>query len=298
MSTGTTTVRSLPYPLSSDAPVVSSDIQALAQALDKAALIGVGTLANRPTPVAPGNLYFVQGDSTLANNGVYWIDTGTSWVALPTFGPPIGAVQSYLGTADPVDPDGVKRWMIGQGQAISRTTYAALFALISTTFGAGDGSTTFNLPNLALKFLLGSGSGYAFGKTGGSMGHQHSVPSLSASVSVPSVGVTVNAHSHSLSGNGAAEISIQPYSTGAYAVFQNTGKGISYGGFRIADAGGNNSYVATPATEASAVLAGSTDSDGASGYTAATGASGSTGTGTSGAADPPYIVLNHIIRVA
>jgi microcystin-dependent protein len=38
--------------------------------------------------------------------------------------------------------------MVCAGQAISRTTYAALFSLIGTTFGAGDGSTTFNLPDL------------------------------------------------------------------------------------------------------------------------------------------------------
>jgi hypothetical protein len=40
-------------------------------------------------------------------------------------------------------------WLECNGQAVSRTTYAALFASISTTFGAGDGSTTFNVPNIA-----------------------------------------------------------------------------------------------------------------------------------------------------
>ena len=42
------------------------------------------------------------------------------------------------------------------GGAISRTTYSALFAVIGTTYGSGDGSTTFNLPNLTDRFLQGS----------------------------------------------------------------------------------------------------------------------------------------------
>lgn len=39
--------------------------------------------------------------------------------------------------------------LLANGQAVSRTTYAALFAAIGTTYGVGDGSTTFNVPNVA-----------------------------------------------------------------------------------------------------------------------------------------------------
>lgn len=42
---------------------------------------------------------------------------------------------------------GIYKWLLCDGRAISRTTYSELFALISTSFGTGDGSTTFNLPN-------------------------------------------------------------------------------------------------------------------------------------------------------
>lgn len=48
-------------------------------------------------------------------------------------------------------------YLIANGTAVSRTTYANLFAVYGTTFGTGDGSTTFNLPNLSGKFLLGRG---------------------------------------------------------------------------------------------------------------------------------------------
>lgn len=63
---------------------------------------------------------------------------------------PIGTVIWY---ANDTKPDG---YLICDGSAISRTDYADLFAVISTTFGVGDGSTTFNLPDLIDKFIEGS----------------------------------------------------------------------------------------------------------------------------------------------
>lgn len=56
------------------------------------------------------------------------------------------------------------------GQAVSRTTYAALFAAIGTTYGAGDGSTTFNLPDLRGEFIRGwdAGRGVDSGRVFGS----------------------------------------------------------------------------------------------------------------------------------
>ena len=57
-------------------------------------------------------------------------------------GAPAGVVLPFAGSAAPTG------WLLCFGQAISRTTYAALFAAIGTAYGAGDGSTTFNLPDL------------------------------------------------------------------------------------------------------------------------------------------------------
>lgn len=53
-----------------------------------------------------------------------------------------GIVLPYAGSTAPTG------WLLCFGQAVSRTTYAALFDAIGTTFGAGDGSTTFNVPDL------------------------------------------------------------------------------------------------------------------------------------------------------
>ena len=90
-------------------------------------------------------------------------------------------------------------WLICDGLAISRTTYASLFSAIGTLWGVGDGSTSFNLPNLNAAFLRGSGSGTINGrtKTGGSVGdfledqgqiHQHSLSGVTGTVTMPEAG--------------------------------------------------------------------------------------------------------------
>ena len=58
-------------------------------------------------------------------------------------------------------------WLICQGQAVSRATYAALFAAIGTAYGAGDGSTTFNLPNFQDTMALGASASRPRGTRGG-----------------------------------------------------------------------------------------------------------------------------------
>lgn len=68
---------------------------------------------------------------------------------------PPGVVFPYAGATA---PDG---WLLCDGSAISRTTYAALFAAISTAHGTGDGSTTFNIPDYRGRFLRGRDGGAA-----------------------------------------------------------------------------------------------------------------------------------------
>ena len=58
-------------------------------------------------------------------------------------------------------------FLLCDGTAYSRTTYSALFTKVSTTYGVGDGSSTFNVPDLQAKFPLGKSGSYALGSTGG-----------------------------------------------------------------------------------------------------------------------------------
>ena len=63
----------------------------------------------------------------------------------------VGSIAYFAGQNSA--PDG---WVLCDGSAVSRDTYASLFATVGTTYGAGDGSTTFTLPDLVDKFIEGS----------------------------------------------------------------------------------------------------------------------------------------------
>lgn len=81
-------------------------------------------------------------------------------VNMDTFHPALaGAIQMFAGTTAP------NGWLICDGSAVSRTKYARLFSVLGTTYGAGDGSTTFNIPDMRGRFPLGVGDGTATGHT-------------------------------------------------------------------------------------------------------------------------------------
>lgn len=96
-----------------------------------------------------------------------------------------GMILMYGGSTAP------RGWLLCNGQAVGRTAYAALFAAIGTTFGAGDGSTTFNVPDLRGRVAIGVSSSHALASTGGAEtvtltaaqsgvpAHKHSPASLS-----------------------------------------------------------------------------------------------------------------------
>lgn len=93
---------------------------------------------------------------------------------------PAGIIMPFAGT---VAPQGC---LFCDGSAVSRTTYAALFAVIGTTYGEGDGSTTFNIPDLSGRVVIGVSNTHSIGSTGGEEfvtldldqmpAHSHEVP--------------------------------------------------------------------------------------------------------------------------
>lgn len=64
--------------------------------------------------------------------------------------PPVGSVTAFAGSTTP------SGWLLCDGSNVSRTTYSDLFEVIGTTYGEGDGSTTFGLPNLVDRFIQGN----------------------------------------------------------------------------------------------------------------------------------------------
>lgn len=105
-------------------------------------------------------------------------------------------------------------WLLCDGQAVSRSTYSTLFTKIGTAYGAGDGSTTFNLPNLTGRLPIGLNSAVAAldtrGKTAGSWDHTHTTPAHQHTIAShthgmknhvhagPSHSHTIADHSHSI----------------------------------------------------------------------------------------------------
>jgi microcystin-dependent protein len=126
---------------------------------------GVCTSSTRPTNPFTGQTIY-ETDTLLAKvwTGSAWVDypqgkantvspTFTGNVVLPSTTSignvtsveslvPVGVISAYAGVSAP------SGWLMCAGQAVSRSTYAALFTALSTTYGVGDGSTTFNLPDL------------------------------------------------------------------------------------------------------------------------------------------------------
>lgn len=97
-----------------------------------------------------------------------------------------GMVAAFARTTAPTG------WLSCDGSAVSRTTYATLFAAIGTTYGAGNGSTTFNLPDCRGVFMRGAGSqtisGIVYTGTQGTtqgdqmQGHKHSLDGVANTV--------------------------------------------------------------------------------------------------------------------
>jgi microcystin-dependent protein len=111
---------------------------------------GLGARALRSSPgveLAAGTL--ISGTPYVAR----YVNSAAEWILCSFFGAnpynvPLGSGMPYFLPAAPNSS-----FAFPAGQPISRTTYAALFALMGTTYGAGDGSTTFNLPSLGGRLL-------------------------------------------------------------------------------------------------------------------------------------------------
>lgn len=227
---------------------------------------------------------------------------------------PLGGIIPYAGAAAPTG------WLLCNGAQVSRVTYQSLFDLVGTTYGAGDGSTTFTLPDLRQRFPLGkaaAGTGSALGATGGDIdhthsggAHTHSTPAHSHSTSgtaalagehshtVDSHTHNVGNHQHGMSGldhptatSTAGGSGVQAGSSFDAAVAGHAHFTVSGSAPSTDSAGATATTAASPATDTHAghthSVSGSTDTSGA----------GTTGSasGTTGSANPPFLALNYLI---
>lgn len=124
-----------------------------------AALQSSNSGATAPSPTVGGQLWWDTSGLTASLKVRNTANDGWEEVALLA-AQPISAVLGLTGAVMPFAmasaPTG---WLVCDGSAVSRTTYADLFAAIGTSYGTGDGSTTFNLPDLRGEFVRGWDNG-------------------------------------------------------------------------------------------------------------------------------------------
>lgn len=188
---------------------------------------------------------------------------------------PAGEITMYGNATAPTG------WLNCDGTAVSRTTYSNLFAVISTTFGVGNGSTTFNLPNLSQKFPRGKGT---IGTTGGSddavnVSHNHTFTgsALGTHQHTATTSGSDGGHSHSftflhalLFANGVDQL----------APVTNGGAG-SGGAYPTTDTTGNHGHTITVGSTSAGTPAGTISTEGSSGTNANL---------------PSYLEINFIIK--
>lgn len=185
--------------------------------------------------------------NVLTSDGSGWVSSAPNYV-------PSGMLGMWPTASAPTG------YLLCNGSAVSRSTYAALFAVVGTTFGSGDGSTTFNLPDYRNRFPVGAGTTYSANSTGGSAdaiavshthtgttdsngAHQHLVvasvgntgapgpgtgPTVDASNSVSAFGWSANSESYILAGTSGPNAGLSN-SAGAHTHTFTTGSAGSSG---------------------------------------------------------------------
>jgi len=249
-----------------------------------------------------------------ANDRVVMVPVGTTWLIVGAVsssgsGTPPGSIQLFAASTPPGG------WLACDGSAVSRTTYARLFAAIGTTWGVGDGSTTFNLPDLRGRAPVGAGSGAGLtartlADTGGAEDHTLSETNLAAHTHTgpshthsgpshthtgPSHTHSGPSHTHSIGSHthGYATWQTQQSTTvspgpNGYTMTSDSGTTAS-GGSGTTGSGGTGSTGSGGSGDTGSGGTGSTGSGG-------TGATGSTGSGTAVGHMPPFAAVTYIIR--
>jgi microcystin-dependent protein len=202
---------------------------------------------------------------------------GTNFYEAVTNSTPTGAIQMWSTATAPIG------YVLCNGVAISRTTFSHLFSVIGTTFGAGDGSTTFNTPNYTNRMPYGA----AIGTTGGSdttalstaniPSHTHGFSGTTGAMN------SNNVHSHNVNDPGHDHTFTLPFGP------VNT----SYSGGGQGLFGGGNYGYRTDGTRTNISIAG-VDINHTHGYSGTT--DNGTGTGTAFSTISPYLGINFIIK--
>lgn len=232
-----------------------------------------GTIVSSGSLVSPGGQQGIPGPNAVSTDSGNIATFGSdSKIYVPPT--PAGVIWDFAGATAPTG------WLLCDGSAVNRTTYAALFTAISTTYGVGDGSTTFNLPDTRGRIGVGAGQGTsltnrALAATGGEESHVLAIAELASHTHVQNAhGHTDSGHVHGDSGHAHA-LPIYSYSVTLTA-----------GGAAIAAIGSGLNSSSGQANIGSAVAS----------IQNTTATNQNTGSGTAHNNMPPFIVFNRIIK--
>lgn len=194
---------------------------------------------------------------------------------VPIASVPTGALLSFAGTTAPA------QFLMCDGSAVSRTTYADLFAIIGTTYGAGNGTTTFNLPNPNGRVIAGKASSGTFATLGSTGGYEtHTLTSGEMPV-----------HAHSIDHDHAA------FTSGDDSPDHSHSTALTYGATHNSNGGyAVGAAVTTYWTAYFGSGGASTRHQHNINVPNYTGASGNAGSGSAHNNLQPYIVTNYIIK--
>ncbi len=235
-------------------------------------------------------------------SGFYYY-TGSSWINLTsggTGGVPAGTVMAYAGSTAPTG------WIFCDGSAVSRSTYATLFAAIGTTYGSGNGSTTFNLPDLRGRTIFGKDDmgGIAASRlnTTGGLTASNTLGATGGNQTI-SLGLTnIPSHNHTFTGISVSTSSDAHSHTYYDAYFAENFSGGVGGNARYGTSANtdndNNFYWRTSSNTHSQSQSGiSTSSDAHSHTVTASGTISNTGSGTAFSTLNPALILNYMIKI-
>lgn len=214
------------------------------------------------------------------------VDDVLLWTVDNILVPLAGSGGASPGTGTVIDPGTIvmtgrdsapEGWLLCDGQAVSRSTYDALFSALGTKFGVGNGSSTFNLPDLRGRFPLGlaaAGTGSVLGQVGGQLDHTHA--GAAHTHTIPGHTHTVPGHNHSVPRDGWGGVQVggpgQPgRMLAADGVVQNLTQATADGTTGLSTAGVTGANTAALATD-------------------------SGGTNATGPANPAFAVVNFLIK--